>query len=66
LETVPLKFVGKFTKFDNLDSDSFAESSFTDYNPNHFGNDGGASITVSSKLNNMPPMNNNMDEGDPF
>lgn len=69
LENIPLKFIGRFTKFADLDNDNVFETSFTSYNPNNFGggeNDG-PTITVSSKLNQLPPIPpSKPDEEDPW
>lgn len=53
LENVPLKFIGKFTKFADLDANGFAGGDFpsTPGIPSEF-NDSAGTITLGSRLNN--------------
>jgi replicative DNA helicase len=64
LDTVKLKFIGKFTKFENLDN----------FNLNVLGNNGASDnlkpITLGSKVNNQPQFNTppttRLDDEPPF
>lgn len=64
LDTVKLKFIGKFTKFGDLDGGGNSFNNSFDSIPNNF--ESGASKTISSKINNLKSYSDDEDDIVPF